>query len=239
VTTEHASRVVTTMSDPHRSPATAPGATISARHHQGDDAKRYAALVAALIDVRPDETTARFDVEVARALAEQRIDDETARTLRWWQRASVRAAESYATTIVPRVLAVRDEAERQAMAEADEVAGSWADAIAAVAAAAARTRGAGTDGGTDDAADTQVTDNRVTDEQVTEFAAVQFLVPPTAKGGRNHTAEETRRAVRAAFALVASDPRATPTADLATTVVTMVPAQGKDARRDADPATSA
>ncbi len=223
------------MSDSHRSPATAPGATIPARQHRRDDAKRYAAVVAALIDVRPDETTARFDVEVARALAEQRIDDETARTLRWWQRASVRAAESYATTIVPRVLALRDEAERQAVAEADEVAGSWADATAAVAAAGERMRGPEISDSTSTG-----TDTRVTDKQVTELAAVQFLVPPTAKSGRNQTTEETRRAVRAAFALIASDPRrATPAADLATTVVTMVPAQGKDARRDADPATSA
>ena len=262
----HESRVVTTMSvrdfDPHAPSDVAP--TEHHRPHRKATAQRYAAVVAALIDVRPDEATARFDDELAKALTEHRIDDETARTLRWWQRASVRAAETYAETVLPRVFAIRDEAEAHAKAEADEVAASWAAAQIVKAGpgakapheAAEQSHDLGVAGrGTIPPSRDTTPISRDTPAPIAELAAVPTLsavrpdsehvekteatriARPTAV---HHTTDETRRAVRAAFALVATDPHpATPSPDLAATVVTMVPTKGKDPRRDADPATSA
>jgi len=89
------------------------------------------------MEVRPDEATAHFDAEIARAVAEGRLDTQTARSLRWWQQASVRAAESYATTVVPGVLAVRDEAEAATTREAIEAAAAWRTALDAIPASPA------------------------------------------------------------------------------------------------------
>ncbi len=66
--------------------------------------QRYTALVAALLGVRTDYASTRFDSEVAAALAANRLDVATARTLRWWQRASVREVEGYANSVLPVVL---------------------------------------------------------------------------------------------------------------------------------------
>lgn len=90
-----------------------------------DGHAKYAAVIAALIDVRPDIATGRFDDELNRAVREGRIDSPTARTLRWWQRTSVRAAESYATALLPEVLAARDRAEAAARDDAGEAAAAW------------------------------------------------------------------------------------------------------------------
>ena len=117
-----------------RRPGVTGGSDRAARGHdhapRRDGARdRYAAVVAALMDVRPDEATARFDAEVSQAVADGRLDATTARALRWWQQASVRAAESYATTVVPGVLAVRDEAEAAATRDAAETAAAWRTAL--------------------------------------------------------------------------------------------------------------
>jgi hypothetical protein len=89
---------------------------------------RYTALVAALLGVRSDYASARFDAEVAAALAANRMDVATARTLRWWQRASVREVEGYAGSVLPMVLAARTDAETVAAVESDESAASWQQA---------------------------------------------------------------------------------------------------------------
>jgi hypothetical protein len=91
---------------------------------------RYTALVAALLGVRTDYASTRFDAEVAAALAANRLDVETARTLRWWQRASVREVEGYTASVLPAVLATRSDADTVAAIESDESAASWQQAKA-------------------------------------------------------------------------------------------------------------
>jgi hypothetical protein len=91
----------------------------------GASLERYTALVAALLGVRTDNASARFDAEVEAALAANRLDVATARTLRWWQRASVRAVESYAASVVPAALATGSDADQVAALESDESAASW------------------------------------------------------------------------------------------------------------------
>ena len=46
-------------------------------HSRDASRDRYAAVVAALMEVRPDEATAHFDAEIARAVAEGRLDATT------------------------------------------------------------------------------------------------------------------------------------------------------------------
>jgi len=87
--------------------------------------ERYTALVAALLGVRTDYASTRFDSEVAAALAANRLDVATARTLRWWQRASVREVEGYASGVLPVVLATRADADTTAAIDTDESAASW------------------------------------------------------------------------------------------------------------------
>lgn len=91
---------------------------------------RYTALVAALLGVRTDYASTRFDAEVTAALAANRLDVATARTLRWWQRASVREVEGYTTTVLPVVLATRSDADIRAAVDSDEYAASWQQAQA-------------------------------------------------------------------------------------------------------------
>src|SRR5450755_904630 len=86
---------------------------------------RYTALVAALLGVRTDYASTRFDSEVTAALAANRLDVATARTLRWWQRASVREVEGYASSVLPVVLATRADADTAAGIDTDESAASW------------------------------------------------------------------------------------------------------------------
>jgi hypothetical protein len=107
---------------PAASAATAASATSAA------SLDRYTALVAALLGVRTDYASARFDAEVAAALAANRVDVETARTLRWWQRASVREVEGYAGSVLPVVLATRSDADTVAAMDSDESAASWQQA---------------------------------------------------------------------------------------------------------------
>jgi hypothetical protein len=89
---------------------------------------RYSALVAALLGVRTDYASTRFDAEVTAALAANRLDVATARTLRWWQRASVREVEGYANSVLPVVLATRSDADTRAAIDSDEAAASWQQA---------------------------------------------------------------------------------------------------------------
>jgi hypothetical protein len=92
---------------------------------RGASLDRYTALVAALLGVRTDYASTRFDTEIAAALAANRLDVATARTLRWWQRASVREVEGYANSVLPVVLATRSEADTTAASDNDESAASW------------------------------------------------------------------------------------------------------------------
>lgn len=82
----------------------------------------------ALFAARHDDATARFDTELGAAVADSRLDEETARTLRWWQRESVRAARSYLADLLPGVLHADDAAQRKSCAQVDLAAASWQEA---------------------------------------------------------------------------------------------------------------
>ena len=64
----------------------------------------YAEAVAALLDAVPMDATERFDAELAHAVTEGRVDAEVARTLRWWQRESVRAVRDHAAVVLPPII---------------------------------------------------------------------------------------------------------------------------------------
>ena len=89
---------------------------------------RVAALVAALLGVRTDHASARFDTEIDAALAANTLDVQTARALRFWQRASVQAVEDYAAGVLPVALAARDDADRQGADDVIEAAAAWQEA---------------------------------------------------------------------------------------------------------------
>jgi hypothetical protein len=97
----------------------------------GHSNDRVAALVAALLGVRTDHASARFDAAVDAALTANRVDVQTARALRFWQRASVQAVEDYIGAALPGALTARDEAQRQGSIEAAEAATAWERAQAA------------------------------------------------------------------------------------------------------------
>ena len=94
--------------------------------------ERYTALIAALLGVRTDDASARFDAELTAAIAANRLDVATARTLRWWQRASVREVERYASSVLPAALASRFDADQAAAVDGAESAASWQRAQAAL-----------------------------------------------------------------------------------------------------------
>jgi hypothetical protein len=93
-------------------------------------------LVGGLIDARADPATARFDAELADAVAAGALSEETATRLRFWQRASVRAVADHARTVLPVALGAIDAARREAQEDV-EMAAATLDAATAVRAAAA------------------------------------------------------------------------------------------------------
>ena len=95
-----------------------------------DDEQRYRAVVSALLDVRPDHVGGYFDEALDAALAANRVDVHLARTLRWWQRASVRATEDFVAQIIPTVMAALDEADATAERDAAANATAWQQAQA-------------------------------------------------------------------------------------------------------------
>jgi hypothetical protein len=103
---------------------------------QADQARTaaYADLVSALAGARHDPASDRFDRELAAAEAAGTVDPATARTLRWWQRESVRAVEDHLSSVLPHVLTSLDSAGRDAVATVAASAESWAAASGAPAA---------------------------------------------------------------------------------------------------------
>ena len=93
-------------------------------------------LVGGLIDARADPATARFDAELADAVAAGALAEETATRLRFWQRASVRAVADHARTVLPVALGALDAARREAQEDAEVAAATLEAATAARAAAA-------------------------------------------------------------------------------------------------------
>ena len=92
-------------------------------------------LVGGLIDARADPATARFDAELADAVAAGALPEETATRLRFWQRASVRAVADHARTVLPVALGALEAARREAHEDAEVAAATLEAATAARAAA--------------------------------------------------------------------------------------------------------
>jgi hypothetical protein len=89
----------------------------------------YAELVAGLLDARADVATERFDAELAAAQEAGLVDAATARSLRWWQRATVRAAVDHARATLPPVLAALDQAHAAAADDLADAARALDDAM--------------------------------------------------------------------------------------------------------------
>ena len=94
----------------------------------------YAELILTLVDARADPATTRFDHELAAAVTAGCLDEQTARTLRWWQRESVRGVRDHLADVLPPLLdalesaAVRTAATVQASEELFRTALSQANA---------------------------------------------------------------------------------------------------------------
>ncbi|HUW15611.1 MAG TPA: hypothetical protein VMW94_00920, partial [Actinomycetes bacterium] len=85
--------------------------------------------MAGLLDARDDVATARFDTELAAAQDSGHIDAATARALRWWQRAAVRAVVDHARGALPPVLAALDQAQAAAVDDLADAARALDDAM--------------------------------------------------------------------------------------------------------------
>ena len=88
----------------------------------------YSDLVGGLLDARLDPATERFDEELTAAIAAGTLTADTARTLRFWQRASIRGLVEHARNVLPPALAALEvaHAESQETVEAEQQ--SWAQA---------------------------------------------------------------------------------------------------------------
>lgn len=92
---------------------------------RADRSAAYAELVAGLLEARHDAASARFDTEIAAAEADGRIDERTARVLRWWQRESVRAVVDHARAVIPPALGAIDAADQDAERHNADAAAAW------------------------------------------------------------------------------------------------------------------
>jgi hypothetical protein len=88
----------------------------------------YADLVAGLLDLRSDPATERFDAELAAAEDEGRIDPQTAKVLRWWQRESLRTMVEHASAVVPPTMLAIEQAAAGSEREVEVSSQSWARA---------------------------------------------------------------------------------------------------------------
>jgi hypothetical protein len=88
----------------------------------------YADLLAAVLALRADPASERFDAELAAAEASGELDGATARTLRWWQRESVRAVGEHLAATLPDLLVSLEAAAHEAHDEVQASAASWARA---------------------------------------------------------------------------------------------------------------
>jgi hypothetical protein len=89
-------------------------------HQPGRDV--WSDLVGGLLDARTDPATARFDADLAAAVAAGSVTEESAHRLRFWQRASVRALADHARTVLPVALGALAAAGREAETYAEEAA---------------------------------------------------------------------------------------------------------------------
>ena len=87
----------------------------------------YADLVSALVDARSDLATERFDAEIESAVASGQLDEQRARTLRWWQRESVRGVRDHLASVLPAVMEKLEQDHVGAPAHATPESPSHAD----------------------------------------------------------------------------------------------------------------
>lgn len=78
----------------------------------------YSDLVGGLLDARDDPATARFDAELTRAVERGEMTGDTARRLKFWQRASLRALTDHTRAVLPTALGALDASRREASASA-------------------------------------------------------------------------------------------------------------------------
>jgi hypothetical protein len=154
--------------------------------------RAYSDLVGGLLDARDDPATARFDAELATAVERGDVSDDTARRLKFWQRASLRALTDHTRTVLPTALGALEASRR----EARENAATDADLLDQEVEPAAEPD-PGSEG-TEDTEDTEDTVDEPTDPPVGEAPAEVDLrdTPGTAStspapgpsslGGRAH-----------------------------------------------------
>ena len=99
----------------------------------------YADLLSALLALRADPATARFDAELAAAEAAGLVDGSVARTLRWWQRESMRGLADHLAAVLPDLLTELLESDRAAAETVRAAQSSWAEATALLPTAAPAT----------------------------------------------------------------------------------------------------
>jgi hypothetical protein len=92
----------------------------------------YADIVGGLLDARLDPATRCFDAELASALAAGTVTAEAARTLRFWQRASVRGLVEHARYVLPPALVALDESWRESQATMEADKRSWQEVTGAM-----------------------------------------------------------------------------------------------------------
>jgi hypothetical protein len=71
-------------------------------------------MILALVDARYDPETQEFDETIAFAVADGRLDEKLARTLRWRQRESVRGVRDHLAEALPPLLEGLDAAAQRA-----------------------------------------------------------------------------------------------------------------------------
>lgn len=92
----------------------------------------WSEVVSAVLDARADPASARFDEELA-AAQQAGLPPEVARALRYWQRASVRAALDHARTTLPTVVGALVQSVADAATAVDEQDQAWRAATESVA----------------------------------------------------------------------------------------------------------
>lgn len=81
----------------------------------------YADLVSGLLDARSDPATARFDDELNAAVEAGAVTAETARRLRFWQRASLRLLADHTRAVLPAALGALDASREEAEAYVEQL----------------------------------------------------------------------------------------------------------------------
>jgi hypothetical protein len=88
----------------------------------------YADLVGGLLDARLDPATERFDAELKAAIAAGTVTADAARTLRFWQRASIRGLVEHARHVLPPALGALEVARDESQETVEAERQSWAQA---------------------------------------------------------------------------------------------------------------